>query len=60
VANRKPLNFDTPAPGVFKPLDSIRREYQIDVKGAVLELYEIFAPLNFSGLAILERKSQIS
>src|SRR5947208_2125439 len=47
VADRKPFDFHAPAPGVTKALDTVRGEYEVEIKGTVLELDEIFPAFNF-------------
>ncbi|MHB9008325.1 MAG: hypothetical protein ACYDC1_15485, partial [Limisphaerales bacterium] len=38
MANGKTLDHHSPRPGVGKPLDSVRREDQIEIEGSVLQL----------------------
>src|SRR5205823_5729757 len=60
VADGKSLHFDTAHPGIFKSFDAIRREYQINIKRAILELDEVLSSLNVRDLRIAKRESEIS
>ena len=47
MTDRKALHLDMPPPCIFKPLDAIRRENQIEIEWAVLKLNEILsAPIS--------------
>ena len=50
TANTKPFNLLVAAPSVFEAFDAIRRENQIDVERAILELDKVFAAFNISRL----------
>src|SRR5438045_3815583 len=41
VAHRKPFDVDVPGPRVLETLDSVRREDQVEIVGAILELNEV-------------------
>src|SRR5262245_15728742 len=56
----KSFDIDPSLPGVFKPLDTIRRKHQIEIKGSVLELDEILPALNLRMLRIGEIEAQLS
>ena len=59
VANRKALHFDTAAPGVIEGLDAIRSENQIQVEGTILELDEILAAPDLTGLLLGQAKAKV-
>src|SRR5437667_10800985 len=60
VTNGKALNLYVPSPRVFKPLDAIRGEHQVQVKWSVLQLHKILAALNFGGLVLRQRKTEFA
>jgi len=56
VANWKAFDIDVSLPGVLELFDSVGREDQIEIEGAILELDEVFALFDFGGLLIAQRK----
>jgi putative ABC transport system ATP-binding protein len=60
MANRETVHDDAPLPGIFEALDSVRRKHQVQIEGAVLQLNEVFAAFDFSGLAVVELETQFA
>ena len=50
------VDFSTAPLGVLEAFDAVWREYQINVKGSVFQLYEVLPALDIGGL--LERQSE--
>jgi hypothetical protein len=59
TTHRKSFDIDPSLPGVFKPLDTIRREHQIEIEGSVLELDDVLAALNLRMLRIGQLEAQL-
>jgi len=60
VCNHEARDLYVTLPGVFETFDTVRREHQIEVERAVLELHEILAALDLRLLRIGETKAQIA
>src|SRR6266542_3361806 len=60
VTDRKPFDFHAPAPGITKSLDTVRGEDEVEVKGTVLELDEIFPALDFRGLGLVKGEPEFA
>lgn len=48
MTNRKSLDSYPTLPGVFKPLDSVRRKDQIQIEWTIIKLNKIFSTLDLS------------
>ena len=46
MAYRESLDINATAPGIAEALNAVGRENQIEIKGAVFQLDEVFATLN--------------
>ncbi len=58
MTHGKSLDVNAALPRVAETLDAIRREYEIDVEGAVAKLHEVLAALDLRRLGVAQRKSQ--
>ena len=60
MTDGKTFYVDMTLPGVFEPFDSVRREDEVQVKRAVLELNKILSALDLIRLVVGQRESQFA
>lgn len=58
MTDGKTINLNTAAPGVFKALDSVWRENEIKIEGAVFQLHEVLTTPNLLALVLCQSKSE--
>lgn len=59
MANGKAFNYHPSIPRILEPLNSAWSENQVDIERTILELYKIFAALDFVHLFPVKIKSEI-
>ena len=60
VANVETFHLDVPPPRILETLDAVRREYQVEIERAILELDKILAPLDLGDLLAGQREANLA